>query len=330
MAVLMITHGSRRGDFNDDMANVASYISRRLGVQIYLAHNEYSEPNWRSVLRDLVLKGYGKVVVVLAFLGRGNHVMRDIMGELGVGEFNRWVKAKYGGREVNIYVTKPLSDSELVKLALVMRVRAALDFDQGPSYAYDPEEIERDSMKHVRQIVREIANVDGIELEIISRVVYASGNPELAKHVYISEDAVDSGIEALRAGVPILTDVRMVKEGIRWNRVENYLDEAAELASRLGITRAAAAMRLGLGSPKIVVVGNSPTALAEALRIHRERGVEIPLVVASPPGFINAPAVKEELIRSGIPCIVVRGTFGGSGIAVAVMNELIRWVLNGG
>lgn len=73
----------------------------------------------------------------------------------------------------------------------------------------------------------------------------------------------------------------------------------------------------------MVVVGNSPTALVEVIRLVRE-GVEVPFVVATPPGFTNAVEAKEALVRSGIPSIVVMGTYGGSGVAVAITNELIR------
>ncbi len=52
------------------------------------------------------------------------------------------------------------------------------------------------------------------------------------------------------------------------------------------------------------------------------------MVIATPPGFTNAADAKEELIKIGIPSIVVRGgTYGGgSNVAVAIFNELISMV----
>ncbi len=51
------------------------------------------------------------------------------------------------------------------------------------------------------------------------------------------------------------------------------------------------------------------------------------MVIASPPGFTNAANAKEDLIKIGIPSIVVRGgTYGGSNVAAAVFNELISMV----
>lgn len=323
-AIIMITHGSRRHAFVEDMQKLATYLEEKLEVPVFLSHNEYTEPNWRSLILDLTEKGFDHFVFALAFLGRGNHVAKDIMGEIGVSEFNQWTRVKYGDREISVYFTRPLADSELVRLALFYRVKGAFDNGERVDYIEDPEEIDERTMNIIREKAKEGLGVDGEELEIISRAVYASGNLEIVKHVYISPDAIDSGVEALKAQLPILTDIKMVMAGIRWKKVENYLDSASELAKNLGITRAAAGIRMGLTSPKIVVIGNAPTALVEALRIHREKSLEIPLIVASPPGFTNAVEAKEELIRSGIPAIVIRGTYGGSNIAAAIINELIR------
>lgn len=51
------------------------------------------------------------------------------------------------------------------------------------------------------------------------------------------------------------------------------------------------------------------------------------MVIATPPGgFTNAVNAKEELIRMRVPSVVVRGTYGGSNVAVAVFNELLSIV----
>ncbi|QIW25374.1 precorrin-8X methylmutase [Sulfolobus sp. S-194] len=324
-AIIIITHGSRRNTFVEDMVNLARYIEEKLEVPVFLSHNEYTEPNWRNIVSELLSKGINHIVFALAFLGRGNHVAKDIMGSFGVSEFYKWVKSTYEGKEINVYFTKPLADSNLVKLALFYRVSTAFP-QQENEYIEDPEEIEERTMKFIKEKVRErFPYVDNREIEIIARAVYASGNLDIADKIYISQDAIDIGIEGLKSGIPILTDVKMVSAGIRWDKVENYLDKALELAKEMKITRTAAGIRLGLSYPKIVVIGNAPTAVAEVLKIRKE-GMEIPLVIATPPGFTNAVEVKEDLIKSGIPCIVLRGTYGGSSIAVSIMNELIRMV----
>ncbi|PVU74893.1 precorrin-8X methylmutase [Acidianus hospitalis] len=324
-AIIIITHGSRRNTFVEDMEGVAKYIEDKLQIPVYLSHNEFTEPNWRNLVSSLLEKGINKFIFALAFLGRGNHVAKDIMGSFGVNEFYKWEEAQYEGRKVKVYFTRPLADSPLVKLSLLYRISSAVRKDNYFNFLEDPEEIEENSMELSRQKVREITGKDGEELEIISRAVYASGNLEIARYIYISKDAIEMGVSALKSGVGILIDVKMVKAGLRWN-AENYLDDAVELAKKLKITRTAAGIRIGLSKePKIVVIGNSPTALVEAIKMHEEEGVEIPLIVATPPGFTNAVEAKEKLISTDIPCIVLRGNYGGSNIAVSIMNEIIRY-----
>lgn len=324
-AVIIITHGSRRSTFVEDMEGIAKYVEEKLQIPVYLSHNEYIEPNWRNLVSSLLERGVNKFIFALAFLGRGNHVAKDIMGSFGVSEFQKWEEAQYDGKKVEVYFTRPLADSPLVKLSLFYRISRAVRKDSQFNFVEDPEEIEENSMEFTRQKVREITGKDGEELEIISRAVYASGNLEIARHIYISKDAIEMGVSALKSGIGILTDVKMVKAGLRWD-AENYLDEAGELARKLKITRTAAGIRVGLSKgPKIVVIGNAPTALVEAMKMHEEEGVEIPLIVATPPGFTNAVEAKEKLISTGIPCVVLRGNYGGSNIAVAIMNEIIRY-----
>jgi len=80
MEVVVVNHGSRRRDFNELMERFAARLEKDLGVLVRVGYNEYAEPNWRDLMRN----GEGPVVVALAFLGGGNHVYRDILGELGV------------------------------------------------------------------------------------------------------------------------------------------------------------------------------------------------------------------------------------------------------
>jgi precorrin-8X/cobalt-precorrin-8 methylmutase len=83
-AIIIITHGSRRNTFVEDMEGVAKYIEDKLQIPVYLSHNEFTEPNWRNLVSSLLEKGINKFIFALAFLGRGNHVTKDIMGSFGV------------------------------------------------------------------------------------------------------------------------------------------------------------------------------------------------------------------------------------------------------
>lgn len=326
-AILLIGHGSRRETYNEDIENLISYIEKRVNLPVYLTYNEFAKPDWRELLRNIVNKGFERIVIGLVFLGRGNHVFRDIMEFIKVNRLNDWVKTNIYGKEVYIYVTEPLASSPLVTLSLYYRLARALKlFPDITNVVEDPLEIEENSMN---MILSSLDIKDEKERRIIAKAIFASGNLEIAKFIRIND--LDAGIEAIRAESEIVTDVKMVAAGIRWKKITCMIDDdkVKDLSKKLGITRAAASMRIALKEGgKVVVIGNAPTALIETLKIVKE-GIDIPFIVASPPGFTNAKDSKEALVKSGIPSVVVTGTYGGSGVAVAITNEIIRLALEG-
>lgn len=326
-AILLIGHGSRRETYNEDIENLISYIEKRVNLPVYLTYNEFAKPDWRELLRNIVNEGFERIVIGLVFLGRGNHVFRDIMEFIKVNKLNNWIKTNIYGKEVYIYVTEPLASSPLVTLSLYYRLARALNlFPDITNVVEDPLEIEENSMN---MILSNIDIKDEKERRIVAKAIFASGNPEIAKFIRINN--LDAGIEAIRAESEIVTDVKMVAAGIRWKKIKCMIDDdiVKDLSKKLGITRAAASMRTALKEGgKVVVIGNAPTALIETLKMVKE-GIDIPFIVASPPGFTNAKDSKEALVKSGIPSVVVTGTYGGSGIAVAIINEIIRLALEG-
>ncbi|MEL9990082.1 MAG: precorrin-8X methylmutase [Thermoproteus sp.] len=312
MEVILVNHGSRRAQFNALMEGWAAELSKRLGVKVTPGYNEYAEPNWR----DLVKSAEGPVVVALAFLGEGNHVARDVLGDLGVDGYEKWQMSKFGKL---VYVTRPLGDSPLVFAALYARVRRALEVSE-PQAAWDPEEIEESSMRYV-------ADVLGLDLSrcdhrLTARAVYATGNLDLAKFVYITPDLCKAAEEALGSGLWAVADVKMVATGIRYPRVRVAVEETWDCGS----TKAACGTAKILRELRVaaLVVGNAPTALKAGLDLWRGGEVEIAFLVAAPVGFTNAAAVKEEAASSGLPAFILRGTYGGSGVAAAVFNELTK------
>ncbi|QGA53466.1 precorrin-8X methylmutase [Sulfolobus sp. E5-1-F] len=325
-AIMLIGHGSRRETYNNDIEGMINYLKDKISIPIYLTYNEFAKPDWRSLLNEIIKEGYRRVIIGLVFLGRGNHVFRDIMGELGIQKLNSWELGKVSGKEVELYVTEPLSSSPLIGLALYYRLARALDVLPTLEYIEDPYEIEERSMNY---ILSNLDVKDEREKRVIGKAIFASGNPEIARYLKVTN--LDMGIEAIRAGSEIVTDVKMVAVGIRWKKVTCMIDDerTKELSKTLGITRAAAAMRLSVGQGgKVVVIGNAPTALIETIKLIKQ-GVDIPFIVATPPGFTNAEESKKALVESKIPSVVLTGTYGGSGIAVAIINEIIKMAMEG-
>ena len=186
-----------------------------------------------------------------------------------------------------------------------------------------------------REIIRgligdEVKDLKPIERDIVERIVHSTADPEYAKLVCISEDFVDVALKSLRNNESILTDINMVKYGItRYNGdVVCYIkeDNVVRIAKENQITRAAAAMRYAseIGFEGIVVSGNAPTAVFEAMDLYSKGELNLKAIVGVPVGFVGAADSKEALKNSDIPNIIVEGPKGGTSIAVACVNSLIQ------
>ncbi|HUQ06287.1 MAG TPA: precorrin-8X methylmutase [Kofleriaceae bacterium] len=171
---------------------------------------------------------------------------------------------------------------------------------------------------------------------VVRRVIHATADFEFLHLVHVHPDAIASGIAALRAGRPVIADVKMIAAGVseerlaaRGSALRSYIsdDDVIAAAQASGSTRAIESMRkahrLGELDGAIVAIGNAPTALLEIVRLAREEGVRPALVVGVPVGFVSAAESKDALIASGLPSIVARGRKGGSPVAVAILHALL-------
>jgi precorrin-8X/cobalt-precorrin-8 methylmutase len=133
-------------------------------------------------------------------------------------------------------------------------------------------------------------------------------------------------VAAIRAGAPVITDVGMTRAGIAGVAAECYLAEAAG-GHPAGVTRSAAAMRLAATrhpEGAVVVVGCAPTALEEVLALARAGLMAPALVIGLPVGFVGAAAAKAAARRSGLAVITNVGEKGGSAVAAAACNAIVR------
>ncbi|HUU75164.1 MAG TPA: precorrin-8X methylmutase [Methanoregulaceae archaeon] len=179
-----------------------------------------------------------------------------------------------------------------------------------------------------RKLAMETLGNEGYEDRVTQRCSIAVGDFSMAALLRFRNDPVGSGLAALRSGVPVITDIRMVQVGIlkkgHHSRVLCALDYGADIAESRGITRTSAGI-LALSDVMdgaIVVIGNAPSALLVVCDMIRE-GKSPALVIGSAVGFVNAAESKEELRKLSVPSISVEGTRGGTPVAVAAMNEII-------
>ncbi len=198
-----------------------------------------------------------------------------------------------------------------------------------------PEEIEKRSFEIIQsELTRPL---DPALAPVILRVIHTTADFEYVDTLSFSEGVIERAVAALRQGVSIVSDTNMVKAGIDKTRLKMYggevhcfiRDEDVAYAARKNdTTRALAAVdkAAAMDQPLIFAVGNAPTALLRICELSEAGRLSPALVIGVPVGFVNVVESKEALIRSGIPYITARGRKGGSNVAAAICNALLRIV----
>lgn len=198
-------------------------------------------------------------------------------------------------------------------------------------------EIYRQSFATIRREAA-LSRFTPVEERVAVRMIHAAGMVELAPLVVFSPGMAEAAEQALRAGAPVLCDVRMVSEGITRARLPalnpiicTLQDERVPaLAQQLGTTRSAAAVELWRPQLQgaVVAIGNAPTALFHLLNMLQDPDCPRPAaIIGCPVGFIGAAESKEALMQDlPVPGMIVRGRLGGSAMTVAAINALASHV----
>ena len=171
---------------------------------------------------------------------------------------------------------------------------------------------------------------------IVMRVIHATADFSFADTLTFTPGVIPEMQNLLKGGATVITDTNMALAGINKRALERlnsrsicYMasDEVAAEARRTGQTRAWISMEHAMAhpGPKLLVCGNAPTFLLSLLeRLARESVPAGELaVIGVPVGFVNVIEAKEQLLASGLPCIVARGRRGGSTVASAIVNALM-------
>jgi precorrin-8X/cobalt-precorrin-8 methylmutase len=202
-----------------------------------------------------------------------------------------------------------------------------------------PLEIEAESFRIIEREFadktgRPVDNYPGDEFAVMRRVIHATGDFGFADNLRFHPRAIAAGIAAIRAGKNVLTDVNMAAAGISRSYLREFggqvicrvgEPEVAAEASRLGLTRSETALTQAAGdNVGIVAIGNAPTALLALMKLIEAGIIRPDLVVGVPVGFVNAAESKELLSQKNYPFITALGRKGGSPVAVAIVNALLR------
>ncbi|GEM_PF-657761 len=201
---------------------------------------------------------------------------------------------------------------------------------------YQPHPIEKESYEIIDGLVDLSAHSPEVQ-EIYKRVIHTSGDTHFIDDFQISENAIKAGVQAILNGAVILTDVTMVQAGLKRELMEHFklesvcwvhAPETHLLAQKDKTTRSQAAIRRAAGhtwdKPIILLVGDAPTALTEAVELVAKKNFAPELIIGIPVGFVGTEQSKKELReQSQIPYITNIGTRGGSPIAASIFNALL-------
>ena len=205
-------------------------------------------------------------------------------------------------------------------------------------YIKNPMMIEEKSFIMIQEIIDEIRPgykfKNEIEEKIIKRSIHTTADFEYLDILKISDEAVDSIVDALKNKATIFTDTNMALSGINKRKLEalgcEYKclvadEEVAALAKEKGITRSMAAVEVAANTKgrKLFVLGNAPTALYKVMEMKNEGNLDVDAVVGVPVGFVGAAESKDELEKTDIPYIISKGRKGGSNLAAAIVNAIL-------
>lgn len=210
--------------------------------------------------------------------------------------------------------------------------------DRSHDLALAPSDIERESLRIIcSELGSRFDALDPLVRPLVLRAIHTTADFSYADMLAFAPgpQVVARALDALAAGgVTILTDTNMGLAGISKPSLARlgctaccFMADAdvAETARTRGTTRAVASMDKAceIDGPLIIAVGNAPTALLRIAELHRAGRLDPLLVIGVPVGFVHVVESKEELLASGMPCIVARGRKGGSNVAAALVNALL-------
>ena len=202
-------------------------------------------------------------------------------------------------------------------------------------YLKDPDEIEQKSFAMIRAAT-DLSGFSDTQQQLVMRLVHTSGNPEIARQVRISANAISAGIDALQRDSAVLCDVEMVQQGLtkRFLTRQPYCflnhDNTTKIARANGETRAMSALQMWTPylARSIAIIGNAPTALFRLMEMIEAGSAKPALIIGMPVGFVGAPECKDYLWRHyqdlGVECMTLNGRAGGSALAAGAFNTLVR------
>lgn len=332
--IILIGHGSPKKD-----ANNIEQVGRLLHGKLHngcnkdcvkAAYLQFAEPDIMGAIKECVDGGVDRIIIHPYFLYSGMHVTKDIP------EMIKDAKSKYP--DVDFVYTEPLGIHDKLIQIVAERIREKTN----PSHSHLSDKarfVQHPIEKRSFEIISDEADLSDVpqeRLPIIKRVIHSTADFEFKKTLVFHADAISAGIEAIRAGKNILTDIEMVKAGINKRLLEKWggkavckisAEDVIRISKETGKTRAEAAMENGIDEDTgIIAIGNAPTALLKVIDIFNNSSLvtrHSSLVIGVPVGFVKALESKTLLAAQEFPFITNLSRKGGTPVAVAIVNALL-------
>jgi precorrin-8X/cobalt-precorrin-8 methylmutase len=321
---LIIAHGSRREEANARVYELIAQLKNYFQTDIFEpAFMELAKPSIKDGINALAARDVDEIVAFPFFLFKGMHYSKDVPAiiDKAVAKLDKAVK---------ITMMDPVGMHPQV-FDLVQEMLYDKVIDQCEFTTVEPTKIEDKSMEIIERTI-ERAEMPEEERPVVKRVIHTTGDFDFLKSMVFSGNAVAEGFKALLAKKTIFTDVTMVQAGINkrfGHEVRCVLNDPGveQGAAKAAMTKAAYALS-SLGAEltgNIVAIGNAPTALIKLVDMIKQGGIRPALVIGIPVGFVNAKEAKEYLRTiDSVPYITNRGHKGGSTVAAAIVNALIK------
>jgi len=254
------------------------------------------------------------------------HVTKDIP------EIIEEAKAVYP--HIEFVYTEPLGIHEKLVQVIIERIHSA--------NGLRPEDIEEKSFEIISDEL-DLSDVPKEQLPIIKRVIHATADFEFKNTLLFHPDAIKAGIEAIKSGKDILTDIEMIKTGISKRLLNPYGGkvicnindpDVIKASKETGKTRAEIAIEKALNKNSnigIIAIGNAPTALLKVIEIFNNSLLvthHSSLVIGVPIGFVKALESKTLLAAQKFPFITNLSRKGGTPVAVAIVNALLKMTMS--
>lgn len=283
--------------------------------RLRIGHLDFQKPSLKDAINLCIKDGADSIIIHPYFLNMTLSNLKDITEAIDESSKNY--------PEINFVCTNPLGVHEKIAQVVIERINAT----KIKTY----QDIEKESFNILSQEL-DFHDLPTEQIPIFQRVIHATADFEYRNTLRIHPRAIETGIKAIQSSRDILTDVGMVQIGInkrhleRWNGkvICKILDEEViRISDDTGRTRSEIAIEKGFTeNVGIIAIGNAPTALLKAIDMLKNR-TDV-LVIGVPVGFVKALDSKVALASQDFPFITNLSRKGGSSVAVAIVNALLK------